>query len=168
MQATSHFPQLPKNWSLKYGILTDNEGCEHILTDNGEVNRFKVALVLENYGHEVHARTWNAGVLPSTALGPVSPKGSQLTPVRELHISDSADADALVPELRDACQQMLDFIEMNHAHRGLMSVEEILCKLEDNRKHLGVITISHHIGCAKTTRHADLPSIRKLLAKANS
>ncbi len=68
-------------------------------------------------------------------------------------------------QLREACQQMLDYIEMKLAHDGSMSVEQILERLKTHVPKIDSVSTSHHVGCQKTTRQVDLQRIRTLLGR---
>lgn len=58
----------------------------------------------------------------------------------------------------------LGYIEMTMAHRGPMSVDQIMKELERVRGTSEVET-SHHLGCGQTTRRVKLSEIRDLIAE---
>lgn len=48
---------LPAGWKLANPFLTSEDGCERfILTDGGKIDRYKISIILENYGYNEHAK----------------------------------------------------------------------------------------------------------------
>jgi fructose-1,6-bisphosphatase/inositol monophosphatase family enzyme len=62
----SHGP-LPSGWSYKSPYLTDEEGYQRHVIENGRIDRNKVATVLENHGYLEHARMWYLSPLEAAA-----------------------------------------------------------------------------------------------------
>ena len=72
---------------------------------------------------------------------------------------------ASAPELLDACQSMLSYIEMRMAHTGTQTVAEITDSLKRVVPYVAEVSTYHHAGCAVTTRTVDLRAVRNAIAK---
>ena len=73
---------------------------------------------------------------------------------------------AAAPELFEACQQLLDYVEMTLAHDSSMSVNQIMEALKRVKSHTAELETYHHPGCPSTTRRVDLNAARAAIAKA--
>ena len=73
---------------------------------------------------------------------------------------------AAAPELFEACQQLLDYVEMTLAHDSSMSVNQIMQALKQVKSHTAELETYHHPGCPITTRRVDLNAARAAIAKA--
>lgn len=58
---------LPSGWSYKTPYLTDEDGYQRHVVENGRIDRNKVATVLENHGYIDHARRWYLSPLEAAA-----------------------------------------------------------------------------------------------------
>ena len=73
---------------------------------------------------------------------------------------------AAAPELFEACQQLLDYVEITLAHDSSMSVNQIMQALKQVKSHTAELETYHHPGCPITTRRVDLNAARAAIAKA--
>lgn len=74
-----------------------------------------------------------------------------------------AEIDGQRRDLLLASVQMLKYVEMTLAHRGALSVEEILKELR-HVESISETSTAHHLGCSQTTRNVNLEFVRKVIA----